>query len=339
MQTAKYIKKQTKIGKRKPLRRLGLLALAGGASAGLVSFGAARYLVNELTKLRPVQYSESYGFTPFEMQADYEEIEFPTANGRLLKGWWLTRPGERRVVVAVSGYRGRKEELLGIGSILWRNHFNVLLFDYRAHGAGRAEGELVTLGHRELEDMQSAIEYARSRVENPLLGLLGGSMGASVALMAAARDPHVRAVWADSPFTSQRDVINNVWHRQTHLPGYPVLDLAEKLFESRTGHRWIDFAPIDEIKNLGNRPLFIVHGASDTMVPIDQAYRLYAAAPGPKELWIEDDIEHCGVYFTYRTEYVERCLKFFNNALVDRDPVLTDPTTFADPELVGESKG
>ncbi len=337
MKTATFIKKQTRTSKNKPLKQLGLLALAGGASAGLVSLGAARYVVNELTKLRPVEYSENYNFTPFEMQVDFEDIEFPTANGRILKGWWLVRPGERRVVVAASGYRGRKEEMLGIGSILWRNGYNGLLFDYRAHGAGRAEGELVTLGHRELEDMQSAIKYARSRVENPLLGLLGGSMGASVVLMAAARDPEVRAVWADSPFSSQRDVINHVWHRQTHLPGRPVLDLAEKFFESRTGHRWVDFAPIDEISKLGNRPVFLVHGAGDTMVPVDHAYRMYAAAPGPKELWIEDDIEHCGVYFAHRSEYAERCVKFFGAALVDHDPVLEDPT--ARPELVSESKG
>lgn len=301
----------------KPLTRLGLMALAGGASAGLVSLGIARYVVNELTRLTPVQPSEVYNFSPFETQVDFEEVEFPTANGRLLKGWWLPRPGERRVIVTASGYRGRKEDVLGLSSILWRNGYNVLLFDYRAHGPGRAEGELVTLGHRELQDLQAAIKYTRSRLEDPLLGLLGGSMGASVALLAAARDPQVLAVWADSPFTSQREIINFVWHRQTHLPGHPVLDLAEWLFESRTGHRWLDFAPINEMEKLGNRPVYLIHGTSDTMVPIDHAYRLYAAAPGPKNLWIEAGIEHCGVYFAHRVEYVRRCLKFFAEGLVD----------------------
>ncbi|MDB5078413.1 MAG: hypothetical protein JWP00_337 [Chloroflexi bacterium] len=318
MKTAKFTHINHSLSKNKPLTRLGLMALAGGASAGLVSLGAARHLVNELTRLTPVQPVETYSFSPFETQVDYEEVEFPTANGRLLKGWWLPRPAERRVIVAVSGYRGRKEDVLGISSILWRNGYNVLLFDYRAHGPGRAEGELVTLGHRELQDLQAAIKYARTRLENPLLGLLGASMGASVALLAAARDPQVLAVWADSPFTSQREIINHAWHRQTHLPGHPVLDLAEWLFESRTGHRWLDFAPLSELGNLGNRPVYFVHGASDKMVPIDHAYRLYAAAPGPKDLWIEDYVEHCGVYFARREEYVRRCLGFFGDNLVEK---------------------
>lgn len=334
MEAAKIIKRQRTI--KRPLRRLGWVALAGGASAGLVSFGAARYVVNQLTRLRPVEPSESYSFTPFETEVDFEDVEFPTANGRILKGWWLPRPGDRRVIVAVSGYRGRKEDVLGISSILWRNGYNVLMFDYRAHGPGRAEGELVTLGHRELQDMQAAIKYARSRMENPLMGLLGGSMGASVALLAAARDPEVMAVWADSGFTSQRDIVNHVWQHRTHLPVHPVMDLAGRLFRSRTGHRWEDFAPIDELPRLGNRPVYFIHGANDSMVPIDHAYRLYAAATGPKDLWIEDDIEHCGVYFAHRSEYVRRCLKFFGETL--KDSAQAQEAATESPGLVHEGR-
>lgn len=336
MNTANFIKTPSMKIKNGSIKRLGLMALAGSASAGLASLGAARWVVNELTKLTPVEHSEIYSFSPFETQVDFEEIEFPTANGRLLKGWWLTRPDNRQVIVAVSGYRGRKEDVLGIGSLLWRNGYNVLLFDYRAHGPGRAEGELVTLGHRELQDMQAAIKYARIRMEKPLLGLLGGSMGASVALLAAARDPEVLAVWADSAFTSQREVINHIWHRKTHLPGHPVLDLAERLFESRTGHRWEDFAPVAELEKLGNRPVYLVHGISDSMVPVDHAYRLYAATPGPKDLWIEDDIDHCGVYFARRHEYMRRCLQFFGKYLVDLSPAAE--ATSDSPGLVSESR-
>lgn len=299
------------------IKGVGLAALGGSAGVGLLTYASARYLIDQLTRLRPVEPSESYNFSPFETQVDFEEVSFPTVGGRLLSGWWLPRPGERKVVIAVSGYRGKKEDVLGISSFLWRNGYNVLLFDYRAHGPMRAEGELITLGHRELEDMQSAIAYAKSRLERPLLGLLGGSMGAAVALVATARDPEIKAVWADSSFTSQREIISHVWHATTRLPSRPVVDMAARIFEARTGFSWENFSPLREMPQLGSRPVYFVHASGDALVPVDQAYRLYAAAPGPKEMWIEEGLAHCGVYFAFRKEYVGRALKFFGTYLVD----------------------
>jgi uncharacterized protein len=299
-------------------KRLGITGLVVGGAASLVSVGAARYVVDQMIGTRPATHDEGYTFTPFETNVAYEEVSFPTANQRMLSGWLFPHANERRVVVAVSGYRGKKEDMLGIGSFLWRSGYNVLLFDYRAHGLNRKEGELVTLGHCELEDLQAAIHYVRSRIERPLLGLLGGSMGAAVVLTAAARDPEIMAVWADSPFASQREIIAHVWRKDTHLPGRPVLDIAARMFEARTGYRWADFEPLKEIGRIAPRPVFLVHGAADSMVPVDCVYRLYAAAGQPKELWIEDGLEHCGVYFARREEYTRRAAKFFDTYLVDQ---------------------
>ncbi len=309
----------------KTWKRLGVAGLAVGGVSSLVSLGAARYLVDQLTGLKPVDPGEAYTFSPFETNVDYEEVSFPTANNRILAGWWLPRPDTRRVVVCVSGYRGKKEDVLGISSILWRNGFNVLLFDYRAHGFNRREGELITLGHRELEDIQAALRYVKSRIEHPLLGLLGGSMGAAVVLTATARDADVMAVWADSAFASQREIISHVWQKQTHLPSRPVVDIAGKLFNARTGYRWADFAPINEIAKIAPRPVYIVHGGADTLVPVNCAYRLYAAAQGPKEMWIEDGVEHCGVYFAFRAEYARRAVRFYEKYLTERPLLATRP--------------
>lgn len=298
-------------------KRLGIAGLSVGGAVSLASVGTATYLVKQLIQPAPLEPMETYSFSPFETNVDYEEVSFPTANQRMLSGWWLPRPNTRQVIIAVAGYRGRKEDVLGISSFLWRHGYNVLLFDYRAHGVTRMEGELLTLGHRELEDMQAALRYVRSRIERPLLGLFGGSMGAAVVLTATARDPGVMAVWADSPFASQREIISHVWHRDTHLPSRPVVDIAAQIFKARTGYHWADFEPIQEIAQIAPRPVYLVHGAADTMVPVDNSYRLYAAAGQPKDLWIEDGVEHCGIYFAKRHEYTGRVLKFFGTHLVD----------------------
>ena len=71
----------------------------------------------------------------------------------------------------------------------------MLLFDHR--GRGSSEGELISLGYYETLDTLAAIGYSLSRAPEVPLGLIGYSMGAAVAVMAAARDERVKAIVAD----------------------------------------------------------------------------------------------------------------------------------------------
>jgi len=293
----------------------GTMALAGGMGASLATVGLAQYLVSQLTK--PVAYNifDNYKFTPYEFQADFEEVQFPTVGGRLLSGWFLPRPSERRVIVASSGHRGRKEDMLGVGVDLWRNNFNVLMFDYRGYGGIVSKGDLQTLGHRELQDYLAAVSYVRRRIDGAIVGAVGASMGAAVAIVATSRDPEIRAVWADSSFATQHEVISDNFSSLTHLPAWPIIDVSERLFQWRTGHRYRHFEPVAEIGQIAPRPVYLLHGGKDSVVPVKHAYKLYEAARGPKELWIDPDAEHCGIYFANRKEYWQRVVEFFNNHL------------------------
>jgi len=297
-------------------RNLGMATVAGSATLSMAAFGAAKYVVEQLTKPQPLNSMDNFTFSPFELQLEFELVRFPTADGSLLEGWLLPRPDDQRVVISVSGYRGRKEDMLGISSYLWRKGYNVLLFDYRGYGARRSKSDILTLGHRELEDYQAALRFVRSRFDQPLIGAVGGSMGAAVSLVAAARDEGILAVWSDSAFANQREVIATAWKTTTHLPDWPVVDLAERLFEERTGYSWREFSPVKEIARIAPRPVFLIHAANDSIAPVSDAYALYKAAAGPKELWIEDGLEHCGVYFNSREEYCRRALAFFEQYLV-----------------------
>src|SRR3712207_7622089 len=48
------------------------------------------------------------------------------------------------------------------------------------------------------------------------------------------------------------------------------------------------------------RPLLIVHGTADALIPVEHARRLYEVAGEPKELWLVDGAAHCGAYFVDR---------------------------------------
>ncbi len=302
------------------LRRAAKVAgiAAGGATIG--SLGMAYYVARALTAPSPASPTDEYLLTPFETGAEYEDVTFPSARAgerppaeRMLHGWWYPRAETTRVVICCPGYRGTKSDLIGIGMALWRAGFNVLTFDFHGHGADH--GAPVTLGYREVQDLFGALEYVHARVAEARIGVIGFSMGASVAILAAARRADIRAVVADSPFATHEDIVTYAIERVTRLPGRQVARLADTFLGWRAGYRHRDVRPVAEVAAIAPRPLLIVHGSADRTIPIEHAYRVYKAAGAPKELWIGEGADHCGTYFLDRPGYCARVAAFFERTL------------------------
>jgi alpha-beta hydrolase superfamily lysophospholipase len=202
--------------------------------------------------------------------------------------------------------------MLGIGSGLWRAGNNVLIFDWRSRG--QSDIAQHSLAYYELRDAEAAVEYALGRVPDAHLGLIGYSMGASVALLLAAQSAAVRAVVADSPFTGIAEVVAyNAARRR--LPARLVVPMADALTGWRYGYRFGAVRPVQVIQAISPRPVLLIHGSADTLIPYSHAHELFAAAREPKELWIVEGIEHCGAYFADRAGYVRRVAQFFEQYL------------------------
>lgn len=288
--------------------------LAGGSV--LTTLGLSYYVAHVLTAPKRPGPTDGYVMTPFEMGADCEEVSFAPARGDYaLHGWWFKRPETRRVIVGCHGFRGSKSELIGIATLLWRAGFNVLLFDFHGHGADI--GTPVTLGYRELQDFYGALDYAGQRVPDAAIGVIGFSMGASIAIIGSARRPDVRCVIADSPFASHGAVVAHNIARVTHLSGTLIASLADVFLARRAGYHASDVAPEREVAAIAPRPLLIVHGTEDETIPVAQALRVYAAAREPKELWLGQGAGHCGTYFLDRPAYTRRAEAFFTRHLTD----------------------
>ncbi len=293
-------------------RFLPLLASAAvGAAGGLL--GAAWYVTTRVSPQHPRHYSDNYTFTPWELGVPFEEIRLRSADGLALTGWWLPRPESRAVVIGCHGHSGSKDDLLGVGTSAWRAGFNVLLFDYR--GRGGSDPWPHTLVSREVDDLLAAVAHARSRVEGARVGVIGFSMGAAVAIMAAAREPALAALVADSSFTAVADVVSYSLRRALGVPPAPLVRAADELLVRRHGYRFSQARPIDAVGAIAPRPILIVHGAGDTTVPVAQARRLFAAAGQPKQLWVAEGAEHCGAYFVDRPAYCARVNAFFSQHL------------------------
>ncbi len=252
---------------------------------------------------------DDFSFTPFEFQADYEDVELVTADGINFGAWHFRQPGSPQTVIISGGHKGQRQGALGIAIALWRKGFNVVLYSYRGMpGSDRAP---VTFGIKEVLELQAAIAFARKRIPNARIGLLGYSMGAVVSLLGAAGEPGVQALVLDSPFSDLRRLLVENVRRASKLPGTPFVWMAGLMLWLRTRCRLSDCRPIDVLSSLEPRPLFFVHGGADAITNVNHSRRLYDAYRGPREIWIVQGAPHTGAYFADRSLYVERVAGFF----------------------------
>ena len=73
-----------------------------------------------------------------------------------------------------------------------------MAFDFT--GSGHSEGEYISLGYFEKDDVNTLIHHLRRSNKASTIGLWGHSMGTATALMHANRDPTIACLILDSPF-------------------------------------------------------------------------------------------------------------------------------------------
>lgn len=241
-----------------------------------------------------------------------ESIRLLSRDGYRLAGWIARRPGAAGTVVFSHGVWTNHREMESRAAALWRRGFNVLLFDYRA--CGESDGSVTTLGLREVDDLLGAIDFLAGDADRGPIGVWGNSMGGAVAIMAAARCPHIDAVVADSAFAVLIDNVAHGFRAATGLPAAPfrhaILALGQIILRAN-----LDVVhPVDLVPALAPRPLLLIRGDADRLVRPADARALYAAAGDPKELWVLPDCGHVEAFDLQPGEVTDRVERFFREA-------------------------
>lgn len=246
--------------------------------------------------------------------APYERVKLRTRDDVPLSAWFVPHPHPRGIAVLSHGYASCRETMFPYLKMLRDAGFSALLYDFRAHGWSGGKG--ISFGLNEREDLRAAIEAAVERGRGLPLVLVGESMGAAVSLMVAADDPRVRAVLADCPFARLDDpiacrlktIFGDALGERLHLP---TRDRGAQLI----GAPPETIAPEESVARIVPRPLMVVHGEADQLIPVSHAHRLQRAAGGALRLWTVPKAVHARSVHTQPEEYARRVQAFLEDVL------------------------
>lgn len=291
------------------------LALIAVALAAAAITATAAYAYRRLFVPDQPEKQEDFTFTPWEFQVDCQELELKTADGVTFGAWWFRQPASPQVIVVSPGHKGQRQATLGVCVALWRKGFNVISYSYR--GMPGSDRATITMGIREVNELQAVIAAARQKVKGARVALLGFSMGAVVSLLGAAGEPGVEALVLDSPFSDLTKLLRERIRKAIKVPGpeYAITALVGAWFKVRTGESLSEASPINVLSALEPRPLFFIHGGADAVTSVQHSRRLYDAYRGPREIWVVQGAPHTGAYFADRDLYVERVAGFFGRHL------------------------
>lgn len=244
-------------------------------------------------------------------------ISFRATDGVLLHGWFVPYAARVPSIVLLSGFQDGRSLMVPYARFLHAAGFNVLLYDSR--GTGASEGTF-SLGVREVNDVRGAVAYLNRRqdLRDHHYGLLGVSLGAGVAIAAAAHLPSVRAVVADSPYANQEATVQRL--DSLHIVGpltIPLAPIAPWLVDRWLGTPLSSFSPLRAARKLPPRPLLLIRSKHDTnpTTPLKDARALDRAAAPYASLWIAPRGGHAGALAAQPGAYKQWVVGFFRRYL------------------------
>lgn len=249
----------------------------------------------------------------------YDNITFPArVDETPIAAWFLPNHSSTKAIIVVHG-KGQcrtcefSDQAIPFAISLRQQGFNVLMLDLRGHGeSGKG---IFTFGLRERRDVLGAVDWLRGRgFVAGSIGVLGVSMGAASSIGAAAEEPAIGALVADSSYAEFYPVVKAEFPRESNLPGWflpPMLAFLRLM----NGEDISCARPVAEIGAIAPRPVLLIHAQGDGLIPLAHAHQLKAALP-TADLWIVPTEEHAKTYNHDPAGYVQRVATFFHSSLL-----------------------
>jgi len=240
-----------------------------------------------------------------------EDVIVKTPDGIDLSCWLIRQPKKARgTIIYLHGVADCKIGGVALARFFFSRGYHVFLYDSRRHG--ESGGNFCTYGFFEKHDVSTVIDYLQQRTDlTPgKIGLFGTSMGAAVAIQAAAIDVRIAAVAAEASFTTLRSVTVDYQRRLIRLPWHFLRNVALARSQKVAGFKARQVSPLDDVAKI-RCPILFIHGAQDTFIEARHSRELFDAAHPPKDLFIIEGANHNDVWDVGAKRYEQSLSSFY----------------------------
>ncbi|KAL3799810.1 hypothetical protein HJC23_010460 [Cyclotella cryptica] len=196
------------------------------------------------------------------------------------------------VVIYLHGNSSSRLEVIPQLGHLLSLGVSILSFDFC--GSGHSEGDYVSLGYYEREDLDSIIRFLRSSGQVSSIALWGRSMGAATALMYASRDPTISCMILDSPFTDlqrlSEEIVEKGRRQGVAVPNIVlqmVMRMLKSSVKSQAGFNLRHISPISHADKCFVPAMFVA-GEHDDFIHKGHSILIYRRYAGDKNIVIVD---------------------------------------------------
>ncbi|KAF0913583.1 hypothetical protein E2562_023297 [Oryza meyeriana var. granulata] len=229
-------------------------------------------------------------------------------------------------VIYCHGNSGCRADASEAAIILLPSNITVFTLDFS--GSGLSEGEHVTLGWNEREDLKAVVNYLRTDGNVSCIGLWGRSMGAVTSLMYGAEDPSIAGMVLDSPFSNLVDLMMELVDTYKYpLPKFTVklaIQHMRKVVKRKASFDIMDLDTIQVAKRCFVPALF-GHATEDDFILPHHSDKIYESYVGDKNI-IKFDGDHNSPRPQF---YFDSITIFFHNVL--NPPDVPDDHYFLTP--------
>lgn len=167
-------------------------------------------------------------------------------------------PASLPCVVYLHTSLGSRVEALGVLHVLLPAGVTVFCLDFA--GSGLSEGDFISLGYWEREDLAVVLDHLRSENASRPIGLWGRGMGAVAALLQMKEDSDIAAAVLDSPYKSLPDLSKELAKRVVSTFDFLLNQIISKVIaksvRKKAGFELMSLIPIQDVENVHTPALF-----------------------------------------------------------------------------------